>query len=720
MLSILKFRRADVPAIAIAVVVTIAALAAVILIGAPEGQTASNHAPVPASGSIDLVKWDFGKGGSVSLAGGWRFEPAFVGTPSATMPGEPMIIPVPGYWPAHTAGQGSSGETTRAAYSLRLRLPVAPSGQRFALETGYWLSAYRVYANGELLLDSGRVSDSAEAETANAYSKIVTLPRPSEVIELRFEVSNHLSRFGGSFVAPRIGFENSIRDSMDLLRAMSTFLVGSMFFAALYHLMLFFLDRSAPAKLWFACFAALLCIRTLTIAPLAIFAHGLIGQDWVWRIDYASSMLLLPACYQFFLNSFPRQVSARVSPWLWTITGTFSLLTLITGPLAGELGMKAVEALAAPFIVYLFASLARGVIERELGAALALAGWILCAAASIHDILLDNMLVAGTDLIPFGFFGFFLCNSGMMAARFQHAFRDARRASRRLQQLNDELESAVQARTFELKVKLDELGSKQTELVRAREEAETANTAKSKFLATMSHELRTPLNSILGFSEIIRDERVGQIGDQRYCEFAGHINESGTHLLSLIGDILDLSRIESGRLELQFEELSVEDIAHAAMHRAATRQRRASDAVEIRRHVGLPMLSADRRAFMQMLINLISNALKFTPDGGKITVSAFVRDDGGMTVQVADVGIGMAAEDIPKAMMAFSQVDDNLSRRHEGSGLGLTIVKSFMEQHSGAINIQSEKGRGTTVSLEFPACRVVALRRETAVAIAGD
>ena len=236
----------------------------------------------------------------------------------------------------------------------------------------------------------------------------------------------------------------------------------------------------------------------------------------------------------------------------------------------------------------------------------------------------------------------------------------------------------------------------------------------------MSHELRTPLNSILGFSEIIRDERVGQIGDQRYCEFAGHINESGTHLLSLIGDILDLSRIESGRLELQFEELSVEDIAHAAMHRAATRQRRASDAVEIRRHVGLPMLSADRRAFMQMLINLISNALKFTPDGGKITVSAFVRDDGGMTVQVADVGIGMAAEDIPKAMMAFSQVDDNLSRRHEGSGLGLTIVKSFMEQHSGAINIQSEKGRGTTVSLEFPACRVVALRRETAVAIAGD
>jgi signal transduction histidine kinase len=234
-----------------------------------------------------------------------------------------------------------------------------------------------------------------------------------------------------------------------------------------------------------------------------------------------------------------------------------------------------------------------------------------------------------------------------------------------------------------------------------------ANTAKSRFLATMSHELRTPLNSILGFSEIIRDERLGTLGDQRYGEYASYINESGAHLLSLIGDILDLSRIESGKLDLQFENVCIGELAEAAMRRAATRERKAGDCVSISLPPDLPQLSADRRALLQMLINLISNALKFTPTDGRITVSAFMRVDGGMTLQVKDTGIGMAPEDIPRALMAFTQVDDDLSRRHEGSGLGLTIVKSMMEQHGGRLTLQSAKGEGTTVSLEFPAGRVV-------------
>jgi signal transduction histidine kinase len=316
-------------------------------------------------------------------------------------------------------------------------------------------------------------------------------------------------------------------------------------------------------------------------------------------------------------------------------------------------------------------------------------------------------LIPGDNLIPFGFLAFFLCLSGMLASRYREAFRQAQVMTTRLKSLNGELEEAVLERTSELKDKLDELKSNQSELVRAREAAVAANTAKSRFLATMSHELRTPLNSILGFSEIIRDERLGTLGDQRYGEYASYINESGAHLLSLIGDILDLSRIESGKLDLQFENVCIGELAEAAMRRAATRERKAGDCVSISLPPDLPQLSADRRALLQMLINLISNALKFTPTDGRITVSAFMRVDGGMTLQVKDTGIGMAPEDIPRALMAFTQVDDDLSRRHEGSGLGLTIVKSMMEQHGGRLTLQSAKGEGTTVSLEFPAGRVV-------------
>jgi signal transduction histidine kinase len=295
----------------------------------------------------------------------------------------------------------------------------------------------------------------------------------------------------------------------------------------------------------------------------------------------------------------------------------------------------------------------------------------------------------------------------MLASRNHEAFRQARHMTSRLQTLNEELEDAVQRRTAELEEKLQELKANQSALQQAREDAVSANIAKSRFLATMSHELRTPLNSILGFSEFIRDEKLGALGDVRYCEYAGHIHQSGEHLLELISDILDLSRIESGKLVLRFEEVRIPDVVEAAIAKAATRERRAGDCVTVNVSPSLPMVHADGRAVTQMVINLVSNALKFTPDEGSVTLTAFQRADGGVTIEVADTGIGMAPDEIPRAIAAFSQIDNNLSRRHEGTGLGLTIVNAMMQQHGGGLAIESEKGRGTRVRLEFPAERSI-------------
>jgi PAS domain S-box-containing protein len=241
----------------------------------------------------------------------------------------------------------------------------------------------------------------------------------------------------------------------------------------------------------------------------------------------------------------------------------------------------------------------------------------------------------------------------------------------------------------------------------ARDAAQAANVAKSRFLATMSHELRTPLNAILGFSEIIAKQTFGPAGCQQYVEYAEIINGSGAHLLSLISDILDLSKIEAGKLEMRPETIDVREVIAEALglvgaKHASGPQPRAMIAVD------LPMLTADRRALIQMIVNLVSNAVKFTAADGKVTIDARCDDEGAMTITVADTGIGIAKADIPKALAPFVQVDDGAARRQGGTGLGLPIVKSLVELHGGRFVLDSDTGQGTRATLVFPRQRVAA------------
>jgi PAS domain S-box-containing protein len=257
-----------------------------------------------------------------------------------------------------------------------------------------------------------------------------------------------------------------------------------------------------------------------------------------------------------------------------------------------------------------------------------------------------------------------------------------------------------------LSVIQDISAQKETEaaLAAARDAAQAANVAKSRFLATMSHELRTPLNAILGFSELIAKEAFGPAGCPQYVEYAGIIQESGAHLLSLIGDVLDLSKIEAGKMELKPEpcdlnELLTETVrlAGAVRHASVT-----GPTPQIKIAPGLPKLLADRRASVQMIVNLISNALKFTPDDGTITVEAGRTDEGGIFIAVTDTGIGMSKSDIPKALAPFSQIDDARTRSQGGTGLGLPIVKSLIELHGGSLVLDSQPGKGTRAMLKFP------------------
>jgi signal transduction histidine kinase len=245
-------------------------------------------------------------------------------------------------------------------------------------------------------------------------------------------------------------------------------------------------------------------------------------------------------------------------------------------------------------------------------------------------------------------------------------------------------------------------------LRRAKETAEAASRAKTEFLATVSHELRTPLNAIIGFSELMIRGVLGPIGNPQYCEYLEDIHQSGTHLLSIINDILDFSKAEASKLELHESEVDVCQAVIALMRLLGPRARDAGLVLDNRIPPELPHLWCDERKLKQMLLNLLTNAVKFTPRGGNIEVDASC-DETGLTISVRDTGIGIAKADLVRVLQPFVQADNELSRRHEGTGLGLTLVNSMIAMHGGRFHLESEVGSGTIAILNFPPERVASV-----------
>ena len=278
--------------------------------------------------------------------------------------------------------------------------------------------------------------------------------------------------------------------------------------------------------------------------------------------------------------------------------------------------------------------------------------------------------------------------------------------------------AAEQRIAGDLKAEIDRRVRVEAELRAATEEAELANRAKSEFLANVSHELRTPLNAIIGFSDTMGNEALGPLGNPRYREYLADISQAGNHLLTLINDILDLSKIEVGKTELREEVVSISHVVDACMRLVKQRADERGVALRVDISTQPERLFVDEQKLRQILINLLSNSVKFTEAGGRVTVSGR-QDQDGYQFAVTDTGIGIAEQDIPTAMSAFQQVDGALSRKYGGTGLGLPLSRSLTELHGGIFDLQSEAGVGTTVKVCFPSERIMSEEPANDLAISG-
>jgi signal transduction histidine kinase/DNA-binding NarL/FixJ family response regulator len=599
--------------------------------------------------------------------------------------------------------------------TYRFQLQLAQRVDQLAFNLPEVDSAYVLYVNGQIRASNGRVGRDPSETRAEWLPQIVTLEGNSTSLEIVLQVSNFEHRRGGAGQLIRLGTEAQIVGSYRANLALRLFILGGALTMGFYHLAFFILRRDDSSSILFSIICFLIAVRILASASGNMFMHQVIPElNWQFfvKINYLS-FYLLPAVFAMFLEKlFPKEMPSWLIRALQALVLLYSTIVLFTATQTFThtlLSYQLITLLMSGCCLYV---LTRAVQHKRKGAVTFFLSSLVLVGTVINDVLYNNQLIYTGYLLPFGVFAFICAQAFVLLRRFAKAFAE-------VESLTKTLEQRVAKRTEQLvasnrrllrgnTVLQEEIAERKRigeALNTAKLAAESANQAKSSFIARMSHELRTPLTAILGYAQLLKlDDDVS--AEQH--EGLDIIEQSGDHLLTLINDVLDMAAIEAGKLTVNTQDVELAGFLQriSDMVRVRTEQKGLDfiyEAYDFQTQTPLASLpqvvSGDPKLIRQVLINLLGNAVKFT-DQGHIVFRVGPAAASRVRFEIEDSGIGMAEDALQTIFQPFQQVSDR-ERQAEGTGLGLAISHNLIELMGGSLQVSSSLGVGSTFYFEL-------------------
>ncbi|MBO6667408.1 HAMP domain-containing sensor histidine kinase [Parvibaculum sp.] len=650
---------------------------------------------------------EFAREGRLALKNGWTvYRDALLPPsdfaascmlPDGRVAGERISLPDiwgPALTTDVTTGHGA------ATYCLDLVLPATP--QFLALSMGTTRSIYAIHAvssgpegvQAVLLHQNGDPAAAANITAVNPTAPIIPLPHDLRELRLVVQLANHVHKQGGIVDVPSIGYLQEMESMERRASALPTALALVLFLVAVAALAVGRSTDHPGGHIIFAALSAASALRVFLVSNLIWDYLPDFPEARKYDLEYLSLFLIAPAYYAFINYLFRDGRVLWIDKLIYAVSALFCGFALFVAPFMAPgtitLLREPFQALWALIALSVGGTILRALIVEKAPRGDVLAVLLAALAYLVYEML-SSMKVIGSSMELSNLLVIFVTTLHIRAFVLNY-----RRVERERDALHRNLLESHEA-----------LEARAADLSRALLLAEEASQAKSEFLATMSHELRTPLNAIIGFSEAMKLQLFGPLGNGIYADYAKDINDSGSHLLDLVSDILDISRVESGTDALYEEEVRIEEIAARVLDTVRLKAEEAGVACRLDVPSALPAVIADERKIRQILTNLAGNAIKFNVEGGTVTVS-LSADARGYVIAVSDTGIGIAAADIPKALARFGQLENQFCRKYGGLGLGLPIVQELTKQHGGRFEIESEPGRGTMVVVTLPPERILA------------
>ncbi len=658
--------------------------------------------PKAINGVLDLRNWDFDKDGSVKLEGEWDFYWQKLLTiedfTEGTAPEKSGVIKVPRTWNKFELDGKELGSEGYGTFVLKILLK--EQNQELAIKTSKVGTAFNLFVGGDKIGSNGIVGTSKQDSAPKVQPLICEFYPDKDEIILILQISNFFHLKGGPRKPFHLGSANLLADDRETTQILDMFLFGSLFIIGLYYFGFFSVRTKEKAALFFGLFCLIVSVRVLINGEMPIFALSTeIPWGIVHRLEYLTIYLGAPFFCSFVGGLFPQQFSTKFLRAIQAISVVFFVTTILTPSSFYSSILFIYHLVTIICCLYLFFVLILAVKSDYPNVRLFIGGFVVLFLTVLNDILSVRGYIHTGRLTHMGLFVFILTQAYILTRQYAGAFTEVEELTLQLEKKNIklhnyglQLEETVKARTAELERALE-----QTE--ESKKIAEKANNAKSEFLANMSHELRTPMHGILGFSKLgiskLDPSNVDKLGN-----YFKQIHSSGNKLLTLLNDLLDLSKLEAGMMVYEYNKISLTNLVNSVIDELQALAAEKRIVIQFEHPTGGDEIEADMIRLSQVVRNLISNALRYSREGEKINIE-IKNEDSNLTVAVRDYGVGIPENETEAIFDKFIQ-SSNTKSKSGGTGLGLSISQQIIKDHNGRIWAENNTDRGVTFYFSIP------------------